>query len=331
MHAAGVKRTWVMDALKQRLPWNQPTSEPPSVVELPLYYEAGDRTSFAYAIFLLNKDVEQLLHAHGITSSGPNQLLANLYKLVSAAAAGLPASRPPPAWGKLSALPAQGASGVLVGWPQGAHNAAAQLAAAASAASSTPGAHLHHRAAGSAARGTVPYGRVVSQVARQLPTAGTSAGHVPAGNTLPAAAALPSGISSWDWSAVNTPVKQAAAAAGTGQPPHSTPSIMYPAVQHAVPLHANGTPLPHDAQQRAATSQDSPPRDPSLPSLMNVGWCGSPSRPPQPRHARSGSFSRAAAAAEEGSAVAKPAASPEWPSSHAGTTLHRRSKSASDQ
>jgi hypothetical protein len=55
-----------------------------------LYYEAGDRTRFAYGIFLLNKDVEQLLAAHGLSSSGPNQLMANIYKLVTVAASALP-------------------------------------------------------------------------------------------------------------------------------------------------------------------------------------------------------------------------------------------------
>jgi hypothetical protein len=59
-------------------------------LELPLYYIAGDRTRFAYAIFLLNKDLEQLLHAHGMSSYGPNQVLANLYKLMTAAASALP-------------------------------------------------------------------------------------------------------------------------------------------------------------------------------------------------------------------------------------------------
>lgn len=56
--------------------------------DLPLHYEGWDRTRFAYAIFLLNKDVEQLLHAHGLASDGPRQVLANLYKLVLAAQSG---------------------------------------------------------------------------------------------------------------------------------------------------------------------------------------------------------------------------------------------------
>ena len=60
---------------------------------LPLHYSgsAGDRARFAYAVFLLNKDLEQLLAAHGLSSCGPNQLLANLYRLLAAAASGLPA------------------------------------------------------------------------------------------------------------------------------------------------------------------------------------------------------------------------------------------------
>ena len=36
------------------------------------------------------QDVEQLLDAHGLASSGPSALLANLYKVLSAAASGLP-------------------------------------------------------------------------------------------------------------------------------------------------------------------------------------------------------------------------------------------------
>jgi hypothetical protein len=62
--------------------------------ELPLFYEAGDRTRFAYALFLLNKDIEQLLGAHGLTSAGPSQLLQNLYKLTSAASSALPPPSP---------------------------------------------------------------------------------------------------------------------------------------------------------------------------------------------------------------------------------------------
>jgi hypothetical protein len=69
------------DAAPDAAPWG---------VELPLFYEASDRTRFAYALFLLNKDIEQLLHAHGLSGSGPYQLLANLYVLLTAAESGLP-------------------------------------------------------------------------------------------------------------------------------------------------------------------------------------------------------------------------------------------------
>jgi hypothetical protein len=59
-------------------------------LQLQLFYVTGDRTRFAYAVFLLNKDIEQLLHAHGMSSQGPSQVLANLYKLTTAAVSGLP-------------------------------------------------------------------------------------------------------------------------------------------------------------------------------------------------------------------------------------------------
>jgi hypothetical protein len=49
-----------------------------------------DRPRFAVGVFLLNKDVIQLLQAHGVTAAGPNQLLQNLHKLVACAQACLP-------------------------------------------------------------------------------------------------------------------------------------------------------------------------------------------------------------------------------------------------
>ncbi len=36
------------------------------------------------------QDIEQLLHAHGLHSSGLNQMLQNLYKLLAAAASAAP-------------------------------------------------------------------------------------------------------------------------------------------------------------------------------------------------------------------------------------------------
>lgn len=46
-------------------------------------------------VFLLNKDVIQLLQAHGISASGPNHILQNLYKLLLAAQSALPLPRLP--------------------------------------------------------------------------------------------------------------------------------------------------------------------------------------------------------------------------------------------
>lgn len=57
---------------------------------LPLFPEGRDRTRFAYAVYLLSKDLEQLLSAHELSSCGPGQPLQNLYMLVAAAAAALP-------------------------------------------------------------------------------------------------------------------------------------------------------------------------------------------------------------------------------------------------
>ena len=43
-----------------------------------------ERTRFAYAIFLLNKDIEQILNAHGLDAFGvaPHYTLSNLHKLL---------------------------------------------------------------------------------------------------------------------------------------------------------------------------------------------------------------------------------------------------------
>ncbi len=58
---------------------------------LPLFWGEGarDRTRFAYAVYLLNKNVEQLLAAHGMPPVATNQPLVNLYALVNAAVSGL--------------------------------------------------------------------------------------------------------------------------------------------------------------------------------------------------------------------------------------------------
>ncbi|KAK8935322.1 hypothetical protein KSP39_PZI013505 [Platanthera zijinensis] len=50
--------------------------------EFPLFLEGQDSTRAAYAIFLLNKDLEQLLNFFGAESLGPRHILANLKELL---------------------------------------------------------------------------------------------------------------------------------------------------------------------------------------------------------------------------------------------------------
>lgn len=50
-------------------------------LEFPLFTDGQDATRAAYAVFLLNKDVEQLLTYVGVNSLGPRQVLANLKEL----------------------------------------------------------------------------------------------------------------------------------------------------------------------------------------------------------------------------------------------------------
>ncbi|XP_057783656.1 vacuolar protein sorting 38 isoform X2 [Salvia miltiorrhiza] len=50
-------------------------------VEFPLFIEGQDSTRAAYAVFLLNKDLEQLLNFIGVKSLGPRHILANLKEL----------------------------------------------------------------------------------------------------------------------------------------------------------------------------------------------------------------------------------------------------------
>ncbi|CAA2965415.1 UV radiation resistance-associated gene [Olea europaea subsp. europaea] len=51
-------------------------------VEFPLFLEGQDSTRAAYAVFLLNKDLEQLLNFIGVKSLGPRHVLANLKELL---------------------------------------------------------------------------------------------------------------------------------------------------------------------------------------------------------------------------------------------------------
>ncbi|CAA0818652.1 Unknown protein [Striga hermonthica] len=50
-------------------------------VEFPLFIEGQDSTRAVYAVFLLNKDLEQLLNFIGVKSLGPRHVLANLKEL----------------------------------------------------------------------------------------------------------------------------------------------------------------------------------------------------------------------------------------------------------
>ncbi|KAI3982353.1 hypothetical protein MKX01_037886 [Papaver californicum] len=50
--------------------------------EFPLFLEGQDTTRAAYAIFLLNKDLEQILNFIGFESLGPRHILANLMELL---------------------------------------------------------------------------------------------------------------------------------------------------------------------------------------------------------------------------------------------------------
>lgn len=52
-------------------------------MEFPLFLEGQDTTRSAYAVFLLNKDLEQLLNFIGVESLGPRHVLANLKELLN--------------------------------------------------------------------------------------------------------------------------------------------------------------------------------------------------------------------------------------------------------
>ncbi|KAE8076275.1 hypothetical protein FH972_014938 [Carpinus fangiana] len=84
----GASHSFIIDCA----PSIEPTSSDPSSstelltsmkhVEFPLFLEGQDITRAAYAAFLLNKDLEQLLNFIGVRSLGPRHLLANLKELV---------------------------------------------------------------------------------------------------------------------------------------------------------------------------------------------------------------------------------------------------------
>lgn len=57
-----------------------PTNTKP--IEFPLFLKGQDSTRAAYGVFLLNKDLEQLLNYIGVKSLGPRHVLANLKELL---------------------------------------------------------------------------------------------------------------------------------------------------------------------------------------------------------------------------------------------------------
>ncbi|XP_022722216.1 UV radiation resistance-associated gene protein-like [Durio zibethinus] len=64
------------------LSWNTSLSANVKPAEFPLFLEGQDTTKAAYAVFLLNKNIEQLLNFIGIKSLGPRHVLANLKELM---------------------------------------------------------------------------------------------------------------------------------------------------------------------------------------------------------------------------------------------------------
>ncbi|MBA0684824.1 hypothetical protein Goari_026384 [Gossypium aridum] len=64
------------------LSWKTPLSATVKPVEFPLFLKGQDTTRAAYAIFLLSKDIEQLLNFIGEDSLGPRHLVANLKELL---------------------------------------------------------------------------------------------------------------------------------------------------------------------------------------------------------------------------------------------------------
>lgn len=60
-----------------------------SVIEFPLFSEGHDSTRSAYAVFLLNKDLEQVLNYMGAESVGPRHTLPNLNKIIQLVCSGV--------------------------------------------------------------------------------------------------------------------------------------------------------------------------------------------------------------------------------------------------
>ncbi|XP_030461865.1 vacuolar protein sorting 38 isoform X2 [Syzygium oleosum] len=75
-HAPSIETTATDSSSSATLPSNIKS------IEFPLFLEGQDTTRAAYAVFLLNKDLEQLLNFIGVKSLGPRYVLANLKELL---------------------------------------------------------------------------------------------------------------------------------------------------------------------------------------------------------------------------------------------------------
>lgn len=84
----GASRTYICDyapsveSISELMSTSLPYS-PSKPMEFPLFLEGQDTTRSAYACFLLNKDVEQLLNLIGVESLGPRHVLANFKELLN--------------------------------------------------------------------------------------------------------------------------------------------------------------------------------------------------------------------------------------------------------
>lgn len=76
----GASRTYICDYAPSFEYISDLASKP---TEFPLFLESQDTTRLAYAVFLLNKDIEQLLNGVGVESLGRRHVLANFKELLN--------------------------------------------------------------------------------------------------------------------------------------------------------------------------------------------------------------------------------------------------------
>ncbi|KAK3136031.1 hypothetical protein QOZ80_5BG0427050 [Eleusine coracana subsp. coracana] len=77
-HAPSVERSSITSVVS-----SVPSSTSMKTMEFPLFFYGPETTRSSYAIFLLNKDIEQLLNYIGAESLGPRHVLANLKQLTT--------------------------------------------------------------------------------------------------------------------------------------------------------------------------------------------------------------------------------------------------------